>query len=161
MEETVALTTAPSTVAPSTATISAAASPIIPSPALFQVGTVVEVLDRTWIGRNDQGGVARIIKVRPNGEDGDNDGCTKYDVKYVLGGRELLVDECFIKCQDFDENMAAARRQKLQGRCRLVILKYTTLKRQNNNDAMFFFCLEFVLALFETADINSPEKLLL
>ena len=66
-----------------------------------------------------------------------------------------------IKCQDFDENMAAARRQKLQGRCRLVMLKDATLKRKNNNDAMLFFFLEFVLALFETADINSPEKVLL
>ena len=100
-EEMVALpapsTVAPITVASSTATTSAAASPIVPSPALFQVGTVVDVLDRTWIGRNDQGGVARIIKVRPNGEDGDNDNCTRYDVKYVLETRqEKFVEERFL-----------------------------------------------------------------
>jgi len=90
-------TVAPITVASSTATTSAAASPIVPSPALFQVGTVVDVLDRTWIGRNDQGGVARIIKVRPNGEDGDNDNCTRYDVKYVLETRqEKFVEERFL-----------------------------------------------------------------
>ena len=92
IEEMVALT-----VAPSTATSSAEAYPIVPSPALFQVGTVVVVQDRTWIGRNDQGGVARIIKVRPNGEDGDNDGCTRYDVKYVLEARqEKFVEERFL-----------------------------------------------------------------
>ena len=55
------------------------------------------MLDRTWIGRNDQGGVARIIKVHPNGEDGDNDGCTKYDVKYVLETRqEKFIEERFL-----------------------------------------------------------------
>lgn len=96
IEEALALTAAPSTVAPSTDTTSAAASPIV-SPALFQVGAIVDVLDRTWIGRNDQGGVARIITVRTNDEDGDDDGCTRYDVKYVLETRqEKFVEERFL-----------------------------------------------------------------
>ena len=56
---------------------------------LFEVGTIVFVQDRTWSGRNDLGGVARIVKVhQPNGEDEDvGDDCATYEVKYVLETR--------------------------------------------------------------------------
>lgn len=71
---------------------------------LFEVGTIVFVQDRTWPGRNDLGGVARIVKVhQPNNEDdddGDGDDRATYDVKYVLETRrEKYVEEEFLSLQ--------------------------------------------------------------
>jgi hypothetical protein len=57
----------------------------------FPIGTIVQVSDRTWPGVNKIGGVARIVKVHDESEAG-----TKYDVVYVLGGREKLVDSAFV-----------------------------------------------------------------
>jgi hypothetical protein len=73
---------------------------------MFEAGTIVFVHDRTWSGRNDLGGVARIIKVHPptnnqdddeDDDDEDDDDGYKYDVKYVLEARrEKLVEERFL-----------------------------------------------------------------
>ena len=68
---------------------------------MFEAGTIVFVQDRTWSGRNDLGGVARIIKVHPpsNNEDDDDedDDDFTYDVKYVLEARrEKHVEERFL-----------------------------------------------------------------
>ena len=61
----------------------------------FPVGTIARVADRTWPGVNKQGGVARIVKVHANFDSG-----VKYDVSYVLGGREKMVDSAFVRIQD-------------------------------------------------------------
>ena len=61
--------------------------------AEFEVGTIVYVEDRMWPGRNDPGGVARVVKV--NQREGDKD--RTYDVKYVLEQRkEKGVEEDFM-----------------------------------------------------------------
>jgi len=60
-------------------------------PPQFTVDQIVNVQDRTWPGRNDQGGVAKIIKVSHDTEE------TKYDVKYILESRkEKNVEERYI-----------------------------------------------------------------
>jgi len=61
----------------------------------FPVGTIARVADRTWPGVNKQGGVARIVKVHAHFDAG-----VKYDVTYVLGGREKMVDSAFVRIQD-------------------------------------------------------------
>lgn len=57
-------------------------------------GTIVNVLPRTWPGINKPGGVARVTKVYPASTNGNNS--IRYDVAYVLGGKEKLVDESFV-----------------------------------------------------------------
>jgi len=71
----------------------------------FDVGTIVYIEDRMWPGRNDPGGVARVVKVHhhhtataasTNG-DCDGDGKRTYDVKYVLESRkEKNVEEDYM-----------------------------------------------------------------
>lgn len=68
---------------------------------MFEAGTIVFVQDRTWSGRNDLGGVARIIKVHPSSsnedDDDEHDDDFIYDVKYVLESRrEKHVEERFL-----------------------------------------------------------------
>lgn len=60
----------------------------------FPIGTIARVADRTWPGVNKQGGVARIVKVHAHFDAG-----VKYDVSYVLGGREKMVDSAFVRIQ--------------------------------------------------------------
>ena len=55
-------------------------------------GTLVKVQDRTWPGVNKPGGIARIMKAHTNFDAG-----VKYDVSYVLGGREKMVDSAFVR----------------------------------------------------------------
>jgi len=60
-------------------------------PPQFTVDQIVNVQDRTWPGRNDQGGVAKIIKVSHDAEE------TKYEVKYILESRkEKNIEERYI-----------------------------------------------------------------
>jgi len=68
----------------------------------FSVGTIVTVEDRTWPGRNDPGGVARIIKINhpastaTNWNERKNTSVT-YDVKYIVETRkERNVEEKYI-----------------------------------------------------------------
>ncbi len=57
----------------------------------FEVGAIVFVQDRMWPGRNDPGGVARVLAVHRR------DGGVKYDVKYVVEARkEKWVEEQFV-----------------------------------------------------------------
>lgn len=65
----------------------------------FPIGTIVRVSDRTWPGVNKLGGVARIVKVHNKSDAG-----IKYDVIYVLGGREKLVDSSFVTINVDDTN---------------------------------------------------------
>lgn len=51
------------------------------APEPFEVGTVVFVQDRQWPGRNDPGGVARVVRVHRG------DAGTTYDVRYVIEAR--------------------------------------------------------------------------
>jgi len=60
----------------------------------FAVGMIVHVQARTWPGVNKPGGAAKITKVHAQSEAG-----VKYDVSYILGGKEKLVDESFIRLQ--------------------------------------------------------------
>lgn len=64
----------------------------------FSVGTVVEIEDRTWVGSNKPGGVAKIIASRKK------DGELFYDVHYILESRkEFNIEAEFIK---FNENVS-------------------------------------------------------
>ena len=60
------------------------------SSSLLDVGTIVDVQPRTWVGINKPGGVARVTKIHEDGS---------YDVAYVLGGRECNVDAVFVNPQ--------------------------------------------------------------
>lgn len=60
---------------------------------------IVDVQSRTWPGINKPGGVARVTKVHEGGNS------TKYDVAYVLGGREKQVDEAFVTLKN-DNNLS-------------------------------------------------------
>ncbi|KAL7552508.1 hypothetical protein ACHAWF_015774 [Thalassiosira exigua] len=62
-------------------------------------GTIVKVQARTWPGINKPGGVARVTKVH-SGNGGSNS--TKYDVTYVLGGKEKHVDESFVTLHEME-----------------------------------------------------------
>ena len=55
-------------------------------------GIIVKVEDRTWPGVNKPGGVARIVKVHTHFDAG-----VKYDVAYIIGGREKMVDSAFVR----------------------------------------------------------------
>ena len=56
------------------------------------VGTVVDVVERTWCGSNKPGGVAKIIRYHTK------DGVVHYDVQYVVGPfrREMKVDSKYV-----------------------------------------------------------------
>lgn len=58
-------------------------------------GSVVMVQARTWPGINKHGGVGRVTKVHSSTGSGGN--AVKYDVTYVLGGKEKNVDESFVQ----------------------------------------------------------------
>jgi hypothetical protein len=115
---------------------------------LFQVGTVVSVQDRTWPGRNDVGGVARIINVQAN-----DDGDITYDVKYILESRrEKFVDEQYIMKHIPDVNMGGSPRKRV-----------TTKSKKNKDDdddtnmdddnAPLIGKGDYVKILFETTDM--------
>jgi hypothetical protein len=80
--------------------------------ALFEVGTVVYVKDRTWAGRNDHGGAARILQVH------HDMGEVKYDVKYILesGRKEKGVEECYISLDAEDDSSVESSRER-RGAC--------------------------------------------
>jgi hypothetical protein len=64
--------------------------PRSPEPVVssFSKGQTVQVMPRTFPGKNKPGGVGRITKIHPGGE------C---DIKYAMGGRELKVETCYIQ----------------------------------------------------------------
>jgi hypothetical protein len=64
-------------------------------------GTIVFVQARTWPGINKPGGVARVTKVHAAADNGGNS--IKYDVAYILGGKESRVDESFVTLNEVDE----------------------------------------------------------
>ena len=66
-----------------------------PSTNAFSVGTIVEVQSRTWPGVNKLGGVGRVTRVHTSPS-------VRYDIAYVLGGREKLVDAVFVSSNDRD-----------------------------------------------------------
>jgi hypothetical protein len=60
-------------------------------------GSLVVVQARTWSGMNKLGGVGRVIKIhRTSACDNETNATNKYDVAYVLGGRESNVDANFV-----------------------------------------------------------------
>lgn len=74
-------------------------------------GTLVKVQDRTWPGVNKPGGIARIMKAHTHFDAG-----VKYDVSYVLGGREKMVDSAFVREHEDSKgsfNSSADREKKV------------------------------------------------
>jgi len=65
----------------------------------IQVGNIVYIQDRMWPGVNKPGGIGRITKINSNSEAG-----LKYDVTYVLGGKEKMVDGAFVSLKK-EENV--------------------------------------------------------
>jgi len=68
---------------------------------VYDVGSVVLVQARTWPGVNKQGGVGHVAVVHTS-----PDGSFKYDVKYVLGGQELQVDDSFVSLQGDEKGLS-------------------------------------------------------
>lgn len=59
---------------------------------IFAAGTIVEVLDRTWVGSNKPGGIAKVLANRIEEDE------VLYDVQYVLESRkEFNVEAEFVK----------------------------------------------------------------
>jgi hypothetical protein len=78
-------------------------------------GSVVMVQARTWPGINKHGGVGRVTKVHSSTESGGN--AVKYDVTYVLGGKEKNVDESFVQLhatvnEESPTRVASARKSR-------------------------------------------------
>jgi len=66
---------------------------------ILPVGTIVHVTNRTWVGSNKPGGVAKILHSRES----PNTGHLVYDVKYILGGRESNVESEYVRIhEDFN-----------------------------------------------------------
>ena len=63
---------------------------------------IVYVQSRTRPGINEPGGIARVSKVYEGGNS------IKYDVNYVLGGREKQVDEAFVTLKDDNNTMLSS-----------------------------------------------------
>ncbi len=64
--------------------------------ASIGVGSVVVVESRMWPGVNKEGGVGRVTKIHlPEGLEADGF-VKKYDIAYVLGGKEDMVEEEYV-----------------------------------------------------------------
>lgn len=74
----------------------------------FEKGTIVIVADRTWPGVNKIGGVAKVQRVHTS------EAGVKYDVAYVLGGREKLVDSAFVKLHIEDSGSFISETKKAE-----------------------------------------------
>lgn len=74
----------------------------------FEKGTIVIVADRTWPGVNKIGGVAKVQRVHTS------EAGVKYDVAYVLGGREKLVDSAFVKLHIEDSGSFISETKKTE-----------------------------------------------
>ena len=61
------------------------------------IGTVVNVAKRTWPGVNKLGGVAKVERVIAS----EDDSCDfRYDVKYILGGREKNIEDEYVSLNE-------------------------------------------------------------
>ena len=82
--------------------LAAASQSDTPQKQTLSVGTIVNIQDRTWPGRNDPGGVAVICGIHHHHPLGSATTMqTLYDVKYVLESRkEKGVEECFVRLHD-------------------------------------------------------------
>ena len=67
---------------------------------IFDVGMIVNVTDRTWVGSNKPGGVAKILDVHVEENENEPDD-VYYDVQYVLESRkEFGVEAVFVSIDD-------------------------------------------------------------
>lgn len=87
----------------------------------FQVGDLVFVKTRCWIGMNKEGGVGRITRryepMRPDIDDiDDEDKQPTFDVTYVLGGKEQNIPAKFISIKRFED--VSSKSRSTMGRCR-------------------------------------------
>lgn len=91
----------------------------------FQVGDLVLVERRCWIGMNKEGGVGKITaRHEPEnissieGSDSEEEiqRLPNYDVTYVLGGKELHVPVKYISIKRFED--ATEKPRSTMGRCR-------------------------------------------
>jgi len=76
-------------------------------------GSIVVVESRTWPGSNKPGGVARVTAVHYETAAGSP---KKYDVSYVLGGKEKGVEEEYVRLQsssDDDDDTKKKKRSSL------------------------------------------------
>ena len=69
-------------------------------------GSIVTVESRTWPGLNKPGGVARVTHVH------HEDNKIKYDVAYVLGGKEKAVDAEYVTLQSADDDGDGTTKKK-------------------------------------------------
>jgi len=74
-------------------------------------GSIVMVQSRLWPGINKPGGVARVVKVHQ--APGNS---LKYDVAYVLGGREKKVDESFLSLHNVTASTHASGEIEVNGK---------------------------------------------
>lgn len=86
------------------------------SKSAIQIGSIVDVQDRTWIGSNKPGGVAKVIDVHI-----DSDDCITYDVKYVLENRtekNIESEYIFLNCSMMDDLASPCRKTRISGSAR-------------------------------------------
>ncbi len=80
------------------------------------VGTVVNVAKRTWPGVNKLGGVAKVERVIVS----EDDSCEfRYDVRYILGGREKNIEDEYVSLNehsftDFSSPLSVGTRSSKQ-----------------------------------------------
>lgn len=95
----------------------------------FGPGTVVFVQDRTWPGRNDPGGVARISKAHRGAN-----GTMIYDVTYVLESRkEKGVEERFVSLHADHVSQRAAKTNAMTN---LMEPEMTVVSASNSSSGM-------------------------
>jgi len=74
------------------------------------LGTIVNILSRTWVGSNKPGGVASILAWR------SLENKIVYDVKYILGGREFSIKSKYVsvneKMTNFSSPSGSTRRSR-------------------------------------------------
>ncbi|KAI9905680.1 hypothetical protein PsorP6_014428 [Peronosclerospora sorghi] len=107
----------------------------------FQVGDLVNVIERQWVGINKLGGAARITKVCGDGF---------YAVKFVMGCGDNRVPESFIRrpdeelISDMTPSCAAKKRRLfLSTSPDAVSIKNTSTKSNGKHSGMVFLCSGF------------------
>ena len=108
-------------------------------PAVYPVGTVVQVALRTWPGINKPGGVARITHIHHIENQHVEQGpmpSIQYDVSYVLGGKEKHVDALYVTLlqdEELQESSDIARQDSHGGQSRNT--RSCTKKRKTSSPA--------------------------
>jgi len=84
--------------------------------SVIPIGSIVKVEDRTWVGSNKPGGVAKVTSFRFC-KDSDE---ILYDVKYVLGGRESDIESSYVSMNERFADLSSPSSLATRSRRKLV-----------------------------------------